>query len=181
MSIDRLLNDLIAREGGYVDHPADRGGPTKYGITEQTARAFGYQAAMRDLPLDRAKDIYRAQYWERPGFEAVSRRMPRLAEELFDTGVNMGPRVAATFLQRALNVLNRGATDYPDIGVDGDVGQLTLHALDNLKAKRANAETLLLRAVDALQGARYIEIAERNPSQEAFEAGWLSNRIGNVQ
>jgi lysozyme family protein len=179
MSIDKLLNDLIAREGGYVNHPADRGGPTKYGITEQVARAYGYQAAMQDLPRERAVDIYRSRYWERPGFEAVAKRMPKLAEELFDTGVNMGPKVAATFLQRAVNVLNRQASDYPDIGADGDIGQMTLHSLDTFKAKRgAAAEAVLLRAVDALQGARYIEIAERNPSQEAFAYGWIANRVG---
>lgn len=176
-SIDQLLDELIAREGGYVDHPADRGGPTKYGITEQVARAYGYQAPMRDLPRERALEIYRSRYWERPGFEMVAKRMPRLAEELFDTGVNMGPKVAATFLQRALNALNRGASDYPDIGADGDIGQMTLFALDGLKAKRPNAETVLLRAVDCLQGDKYIRIAEANPSQEAFVYGWLANRI----
>jgi lysozyme family protein len=176
--IDTLLAELVAREGGYTNNPADRGGPTRYGITEQRARAYGFTGRMQDLPLDTAKAIYRSIYWTRPGFDQVAQRMPRLAEELFDTGVNMGPKVAATFLQRALNVLNRGATDYPDIGADGDIGPMTIHALDGLAAKRSNAEVLLLRATDALQGARYIEIAENNPSQEAFEAGWLGNRVG---
>jgi lysozyme family protein len=174
------LVPLLQREGGFVDHPADRGGPTKYGITEQRARAYGYAGDMRDLPLETAKAIYRAIYWDRPGLGPVADRMPRLAAALFDTGVNMGPKVAATFLQRALNVLNRGARDYPDIVADGDNGPETLHALDGLAARRANAETLLLRAVECLKGARYIEIGERNPSQEVFEAGWLGNRVGDV-
>lgn len=179
MSVDTQIDALIAREGGYVNHPADRGGPTRFGITEQRARAHDFKGDMRDLPIQMARDIYRSMYWERPGFEVVSRRMPRLAEELFDTGVNMGPKVAATFLQRALNVLNRGSTDYPDIAADGDIGQMTTNSLDTFKAKRgAQAETILLRAVDALQGARYIEIAEKNPSQEAFAFGWLANRVG---
>lgn len=181
-TIDQLLDALVAREGGYVNHPADRGGPTKYGITEQVARAHGYQAAMRDLPLDRAKEIYKTIYWQRPGFEDVARRMPALAEELFDTGVNMGPKKAAIFLQRALNVLNRRASDYPDIDADGDIGPMTLHAIDQLKAKRgALAEKALLQATDALQGARYIEIAEANPSQEAFAFGWITQRVGSLQ
>lgn len=178
MNADPDFNGLVSREGGYVDNPADRGGPTMYGITEHRARAYGWQGAMRDLPLTVALTIYRKDYWAGPGFDQVATRTPRLAGELFDIGVNMGPKTAATFLQRALNVLNRGGSDYPDINPDGDVGDLTLHALDGLIARRAaSAEPLLLRAVDCLQGAHYIEIAEKNPSQEAFEAGWLG-RVG---
>ena len=46
--IDRLIEALIEREGGYVNHPADRGGPTRFGITEAVARAHGYRG--RDAP-----------------------------------------------------------------------------------------------------------------------------------
>ena len=48
--IDDLLDGLIEREGGYVNHPADRGGPTCWGITEAVARAHGYRGSMRNLP-----------------------------------------------------------------------------------------------------------------------------------
>lgn len=178
-TIDQLLDELLKREGGYVDHPADRGGPTNFGITEQVARAHGYLGPMQALPQTVARSIYRQMYWIRPGFGDVAGRMPRLAEELFDTGVNMGPKVAATFLQRALNALNNHARDYPDIGADGDIGPMTLLAIDRLMVRRgAAAETVLLRACDVLQGAKYIAIAEANPSQEAFVYGWLANRVG---
>jgi lysozyme family protein len=176
MTVDQLIDAVLNREGGFVDHPADRGGATNFGITEQVARAHGYQGKMRDLPREVAKAIYRSMYWQRPGFDQVATRMPDLAAELFDGGVNMGPKTLATFLQRALNVLNRGAFDYPDIVADGDVGALTLHSIDRLRAKRPDAETLLLRAVIALKRARYIRLAEANPSQEAFEVGWLSRQ-----
>lgn len=171
--IDALLDGLLEREGGYVNHPADRGGPTNYGITETVARAYGYEGDMRALPRELALSIYRKRYWERPGFEAVARRYPRLAAELFDTGVNMGPKVAAQFLQRTLRLLAGLAS------ADGDIGPLTLLALDAFKAKRGpNGEDVLLKAVDALQGARYISIAESNPSQRAFVYGWLDHRVG---
>lgn len=178
MTIDRMLDELLTREGGYVDHPADRGGPTNFGVTEQVARAYGYSGPMRSLPRATALDIYRRRYWVRPGFDRVAQRMPKLAEELFDTGVNMGPKSAAEFLQRSLNALNRGARDYGDIGVDGDIGPMTLTALDQFKSRRSNAELLLRRACDCLQGARYIAIAEANPRQEAFVPGWLAQRVG---
>ena len=47
---DALINAVIDREGRYVNHPADRGGPTCWGITEAVARAQGYDGSMRDLP-----------------------------------------------------------------------------------------------------------------------------------
>lgn len=59
MNIEQYLDELIKREGGYVNNPADRGGATKYGITEAVARANGFKGSMRDLPLDVAKAIYR--------------------------------------------------------------------------------------------------------------------------
>ena len=177
--INALLDALIAREGGYVNHPDDRGGPTNFGITEQVARAYGYHGNMRSLPRETAKAIYRKRYWERPGFADVARIYPKLAAELFDTGVNMGPKVAATFLQKALNVLNRKASDYPDIGEDGDIGPMTISALTAFyKQRKAYGEIVLFRAVDAMQGARYIDLARGNPSQEAFVFGWLANRVG---
>ena len=125
-----LIDELIEREGGYVHHPADRGGPTRFGITEAVARAHGYGGAMAGLPRDEAAAIYRRLYWLRPRFDQVAERAPRVAAELFDTGANMGPAVAATFLQRALTALNRGGKDYPDLVPDGRVGPATLAALD---------------------------------------------------
>jgi len=102
MDVDELIDELIEREGGYISHPADKGGPTRFGITEAVARAHGYRGAMAGLPRDEAVAIYRRLYWLRPRFDQVAERAPRLAVELFDTGANMGPGVAATFLQRAL-------------------------------------------------------------------------------
>lgn len=59
MNIEKYLDELIKREGGYVNNPADRGGATKYGITEAVARTNGYKGNMKDLPRDVAKAIYR--------------------------------------------------------------------------------------------------------------------------
>ncbi len=177
--IDGLIDELIEREGGYVNHAADRGGPTRYGITEAVARAHGYGGAMASLPRDEAAAIYRRLYWLRPRFDEVARRSPALAAELFDTGANMGPAVAATFLQRALTALNRNGRDYPDLVPDGRIGPRTLAALDAfLKLRGVKAETVLLRALEALQGERYLRLAERRPANEAFLYGWLANRIG---
>jgi len=178
--VERLIEALMEREGGYVNHPADRGGPTRYGITQAVARAHGYRGAMTLLPRSEAAAIYRRLYWLRPRFDAVSERCPRVAAELFDTGVNMGPAVAATFLQRGLTALNRNGRDYPDLVPDGRIGPRTLAALDGFLAARGRpgGETVLMRALEALQGERYLRLAERRPANEAFLYGWLANRIG---
>ena len=176
----KLIDAVIDREGGYVNHPADRGGPTCWGITEAVARTNGYQGNMRNLPREQAAEIYRKLYWTRPGFDKIAARAPILAAEMFDTGINMGTGTAAGFLQRALNALNQSARDYPDIAVDNAVGPRTLTALDGfIRVRGRAAEGVLVKAVEALQGERYISLAERKPSQEAFVYGWLANRIGN--
>lgn len=181
-TIGTMIGELIEREGGYVNHPADRGGPTRWGITETVARMQGYQGDMRYLSKGEASEIYRRIYWLAPRFEAVAERAPMLAEELFDTGINMGVGVATDFLQRALNALNRNGADYDDLSRDRKVGPATLKALDAFIGKRGrkNGEAVLIKAVEALQGARYLEIAEARQSQEAFVYGWLASRIGNT-
>jgi len=180
VQVEGLIDALIDREGGYVDHPADKGGPTCFGISQAVARAHGYAGPMRQLPRSEAAVIYRRLYWLRPRLDEVAKRSARLAEELFDTGVNMVPAVAVTFLQRALTALNRGGKDYPDLTPDGRIGAVTLNALDTFFATRGHSsgETVLLRALEALQGERYLRLAERRPANEAFLYGWLANRIG---
>ena len=180
MPVDDLIDSLIDREGGFVSHPADRGGPTKYGITEAVARAHGFAGAMRDLPRDEAEAIYKRLYWLRPRLDQVAKRSAAIAAELFDTGVNMGPSVAVTFLQRALSALNRSRKDYADLVPDGRIGPATLAALDSFLDLRGKAagEAVMIHALDALQGERYIRLAERRPANEAFLYGWLANRIG---
>ena len=181
MDIDDLIDAVIGREGGYANHPADRGGPTRWGVTESVARAHGYDGDMAGFPRAQAVAIYRRLYWLRPGYDRVADRAPGIAAELFDTGVNMGPAVATGLLQRALNALNRGASDYPDIVTDGRVGPATLVALDGFLTRRGRGgERVLLTAIEALQGERYIHLAERRPANEAFVYGWLANRIGDA-
>jgi len=182
VEVDQLIEAMIEREGGDVRNPADRGGATCFGVTEAVARAQGYSGSMRQLPREEAVRIYTRLFWLRPRFDEIARRSARVATELFDTGVNMGPAVAATFLQRALTALNRNAGDYPDLVPDGRIGDCTLAALDAFLRLRgqASGETVLLRALEALQGERYLRLAERRPANETFLYGWLANRIGET-
>jgi len=176
--IDKLLDDLIAREGGYSNDPRDAGGETNWGITVRVARANGFIGSMRAMTREQAKVIYSKVYWTAPGFDKVALSSQTVAEELFDTGVNMGTAKASEFLQIALNGLNNGGKDYPDIAEDGDIGAGTLAALGAYVHKRGvEGIAVLLKALNCLQGARYIELARGRTANEAFLYGWLRTRV----
>lgn len=175
---DRLIDGVIGREGGYANHPDDRGGETIWGITVAVARRYGYPGPMRSMPRDEAVRIYKSRYWTEPGFGQVAELSVRAAEELFDTGVNMGPAVAAGFLQRALNALNRQGKDYSDLKVDADIGPATLRALSSyILLRGAEGEDVLLKALNVLQGERYVSLAEGRAANESFVYGWLRTRV----
>ena len=177
MSATEYINDLIAREGGYVFDPKDSGGETIYGITIATARAYGYTGPMRDMPRATAFTIYLKRYWVEPGFHRIHEIYPALAETLLDFGVLAGQSTAAKQLQRALNVLNRNQDDYHDILADGRIGTLTLNALRAFLAKRGKeGGGVVFGMVCSLQSVYLQELAERRPKDERFEYGWQLNR-----
>ena len=64
MNFERAFEKLLGHEGGFVDHPKDPGGSTRYGITQRVARANGYEGDMRNFPLAEAKRIARKDYWD---------------------------------------------------------------------------------------------------------------------
>lgn len=180
-SILQKVNNTIAKEGGYVNNPYDRGGPTKYGITERTARKHGYKGDMRDLPREQAVEIYLKEYMYAPGFDRIAEISAPIAEELFDTGVMSGPSVPRPWLQRSLNTLNRSHRDnpwYDDLVVDGILGQKTRDALSEVLRRRGkDGEIIILRMLNCLQGAFLIQITESRVQNEEHIAGWFLNRV----
>lgn len=182
--ITDMIDALISREGNYSNNPNDPGGETMFGITVGVARTCGYTGPMKDMPRQSAIDIYYQKYWVKPGFYKINGMLPKVAEEMFDTGVNMGVdgELPQKWLQRSLNLCNRRGQDYPDVTVDGDIGPATLDALRELIAKRTpyGAEQLLLKNLNGFQWERYRDITEAitNSPQEEFFCGWIANRIG---
>lgn len=111
-------------EGGYVDHPADPGGATNFGITRATlARWRGRPVSKADvkaLSFDEAREIFRKWYWA----PLHCGRMPGpLALAVYNVSVHAGPKTAAKYLQTALN---RGGAA---LEIDGVVGELTRNAV----------------------------------------------------
>lgn len=177
-SVADLIAELIAIEGGYSFDKNDSGGETNFGITERIARRYGYLGPMRDMPRGVAENIYEQRYWYEPGFYDVSMIFQRVGRELFDTGVNCGQPKAAEFLQMALNAFNKQGAYYADIDEDGDIGPATIKALTAYKSVRgASGELVLLKAMNCLQGARYIELSRMRQKDETFVYGWLKERV----
>lgn len=176
--IEKTVDDVIKKEAGYVDHPNDRGGPTNYGITVAVARANGYTGDMRDLPLALARTIYQKRFIVEPKFDQVLAINDAIGAELIDTGVNMGPARAAEFLQRWLNAFNKQGSAYADMFVDGRLGPVSLDALRKYLQWRGQTEgaAVLLKALNHVQGVRYLELAEANKTQEDFIYGWVKER-----
>lgn len=177
VNYDKIISDIVDKEKGFVDNPSDRGGPTRYGITEAVARFNGYSGKMEDLPRTLANSIYKMRYIVTPKFDQIVLCSSLVGEELIDTGVNMGPAVAATFFQRLLNAFNAQGSKYADLFVDGRIGPATIQAFKQYVAWRKDeGEIVFTKALNHIQGSRYLDIAEGNQSQEDFFYGWIKNR-----
>lgn len=178
-----MIDGILEREGGFVNHPSDPGGATNWGITQRVARANGYTGDMRNLPKQTAREIYRREYIEKPGFLGLAEIDTLVAEEVIDSGVNVGSQRAATWFQQALNVLNRRQKDYEDVVEDGVIGPRTLAAFGALQKKRGISTTrrLMLKALNGLQFMHYYSLAkDKNSKFQDFMPGWIDGRIGSL-
>ena len=174
-SKESLINAIIDVEGGYVNDPSDSGGETNYGVTVDVARKYGYKGAMADMSHNDAFEIYENRYWHKLRCDDVFALSPKIANELFDTGVNMGTVRAAKFLQRCLNIFNNRQSYYHDIAVDGGVGNQTVSTLE--KYLTCRKESVMLKALNSLQGAKYISLAETREKDEKYTHGWFDHRV----
>lgn len=172
---EKIINHILETEGGFVDDPSDSGGPTKFGITQSVAREFGYNGLMEDLPRETAFAIYSRHYWHAVRADELLVVSAKITEEIVDTGVNLGPGTAVKFLQRVLNVFNLRANLYDDLLLDGQMGPKTFSAFK--ECYRTRGESVIMLALNCLQGAYYIALAERHPKNERFVCGWLTKRV----
>lgn len=161
-------------EGAFSDDPNDAGGATKFGITEKLARAHGYVGSMRDLSLPEAMRIAKLEFWDSMRLDSVVLISFAVAQEMYDTRFNTGQ----CFLQRCLNKFNRQEKLYPDVVEDGNIGPQTVAALNAYVVKRgAKAESVMMKALNAMQGAYYMSITDRKEVNEEFIFGWFDNRV----
>jgi lysozyme family protein len=175
MTIDTQIAALLKIEGGYVNNPADRGGPTMFGIAQATARAHGYSGQMANLPLATAAAIYKSDYWTTPHLDLVGAIAAPIGAEMFDTGVNCGVPTAIMMLQRALNVLMGSVLKVDGVVTPGGATLVTMAAY--LRSRPNDGVGILLALLNCFQGEHYAELVERDPTQRAFINGWIANRV----
>jgi len=161
--LNKALDKVILAEGhAYTNHPADRGGPTKYGITLVTlksmpkySRADAADVAALTLPV--ARDIYLVRY----ASQFVFIKDPRVFGFLFNAAVQHGTRGATRMMQRALGIED-----------DGVVGPNTRDKAT--EALQQPAEFLARLVAERCE--YYANILIKDHSQRVFAAGWF-NRI----
>lgn len=171
------IAEVIDREGGskYTNRSADRGGPTRWGVTEKTARAYGYKGAMQDLPYEIAYAIYSANFWDFCKCDQIAKYSMELAVWVFDYAVNSGPPAAIAELQDQLNVLNSRGRLYPDFAPAANIGPKTLTALDAYCAVRD--VKVLAYAYNGCRIAKLKNIAKADETQEDNIYGWYQRVI----
>jgi hypothetical protein len=157
---DACMPFIFKAEGGYSDNPADPGGPTNFGITLATLRAYEGDPNLtaddvKKLTPAVAKEIYRTAYWNRMQCGALP---AGLDLEVFDFGVNSGPAESVKTLQRLVGVTQ-----------DGSVGPITLAAV-----RQFNVGDLIARFAQA-RLAFYQSL-----NMPEFEQGWAT-RVAQIQ
>ena len=158
---EKIFDYLLKVEGGYSNDKHDKGGKTKYGITEEDARDFGYKGDMQDLTKDFTKNIYMKKYYLGNKLDKVVN--DKVALSVCDFIVN-GGAWGAKKAQAALNELGF------DLRVDGILGEKSLAALNEVD------ENKFLEKYHDLQRRYYRVLAANKPSQKKFLTGWL-NRV----
>lgn len=178
------LSAVYVNEGGHANHKADRGGETIWGITEKTARSYGYKGAMRDFPkhCTPAKPIcadliYRTSYIDRPGYKPMAAIEPAVFFELVDSAVLHGPPRASGWFQGGLNAICGSG-----LQTDGVVGPKTIAAYRTCQDQQGDVNLCLkmLETMDRAQLKFFEAIVARDPSQRVFLRGWVNKRVGNV-
>lgn len=173
----QIAHKFAARwEGGLIDHPADPGGITNYGVSLRFVEAHGLDINgdgfidRRDilaLTPAKAADVLRKYFWDAARLDAVP-LTPGVV--LYDGGINQGMRLALIQMQAACNAVSNDAPLYCD-GVMGSQTRAKIAAICALGRAPALVERALIE-----RAGRYRRIVRAAPQRAAFLDGWL-NRV----
>lgn len=152
MGFERCISAVLLHEGGYVNHPADPGGETRYGISK---RSYPNED-IRNLTVERAKAIYRRDFWDKAGCGNLP---PGIDLIVLDAAINSGIRRSVRWLQMGLGVT-----------ADGVIGQETMAALG-----RQYAPAVIMRAI-AIRKSWLMRLG----TWKQFGKGW-ANRLAALE
>jgi lysozyme family protein len=149
---------VLKNEGGFVNHPADRGGPTNWGITQKVYEAYKGRPVsideIKNMPRSEAIAIYKRNYWDKIGGDQLKYYATALT--LFDQAVNRG---VAAVIRQVQGILG--------LNQDGRLGSQTIAALN------AIPDTKFIPQFLTAAENSYKAIVQKNPSQSVFINGWL--------
>lgn len=164
--MDEIINKTILHEGGWSNHPDDKGGQTKFGITLATYKALcgsgKTEDDLRKLTAEQARALYRTHYWDKTPMPQLP---AKLRAVMFDMGVNHGPKNAYRILQYAIRA--KGG----DIVADGVLGPKSIAA-----ASMVTVNDLILQRVKF-----YHDIVENKSSQRVFLFGWIKRALSYME
>lgn len=165
-NFEKALKYVLVNEGGakFTQTKFDRGGATRWGITQATlSRFLGRPATVqevKELSEDDASLIYWEYYWLPMGLPGIERNS--IATCLFDMGVVRGIGVPPKYAQEICNKF--GAK----LVVDGQIGPKTIKALNEID------EQTFVYGFSHRAEQGFKAIAAKNPTQEKFLKGWLN-------
>jgi len=178
-SFTKILTNTLKHEGLYSNDPDDFGGETYKGISRNKHPSWPgwkvidsytppFSAKFEERLFHVVKKFYRLKFWD----EIMGNKISSfdVAQELFDTAVNMGNHQAIIILQQSLNLLNRNEFLFLDLVEDGVIGPKTLSALEAY-LKKDSSENLLIW-MNVFQGMRFIKIMKKSSLQEKYARGW---------
>lgn len=155
----RFFQDILKHEGGYVNHPNDRGGETKYGISKRQYPNLD----IKNLTKEEAMKIYYEDYWVKSDADKISEVSFQIATKYCDICVNMGIQTGRRIYLWALENVGNSLRDWDIQKVVDETKRIV-----NIGLKDAFIGLLCL-----LQKQRYEEIVRKNPSQRVFLSGWM--------
>lgn len=181
MSIDEMLDTILKHEGGFVNHPNDRGGATNFGVTiKEYGEWIGRPATiqdMRNMKREEARDIFRKKYYTKPGIDQL---VPaELQPIVFDACVLYGPKRAIIFLQKIVNEFGTASkTDDWETDLDGVLGPHTRKLIKEISDKYGWKAVNNAYVEERIQFCQ--AIVRNRPSQKVFLKGW-TNRANSFR
>lgn len=174
-SFEWAFTNLMHLEGGFSDHAADPGGPTKFGISLRYLRKVGKLDLDKDgdvdiddirlLTIEDAERLYYRDFWLPARCGEITSDL--LSCKIFDMVVNMGQRQAYRVVQAAVKELSVGVT------IDGIVGPHTLRALN----ENVLVDYHILQAIRARQSDFYSRLVANKPELRHFLLGWQRRAV----
>lgn len=174
----KAIKSILIMEGDLSDHPEDKGGLTKYGITQRLATQYGI-SDVRTITIQKAVQIYYDEFWVKGNLEEVAIVDEDIAEEILEASVNTGWKSPRIWLQNFLNASRIGPNGRPMYEIlkeDGIIGEKTIAAMEKA-IKIRDARNDIFNFLNARQLVYYTRIVESNPSQSVFFWGWIKNRV----